>query len=392
VVAHTVQRSDGLTVRFCDTCGHGEVEILPDVSTLYADHYFQTGSDSQSGYADYSYVAEHGLRWAASLGRLLRSGGRVLDIGCADGRLARMFPDVYECYGIEPNETMAERARQSGVQIIASDALDATALNSHRGSFDLVFAVAVFEHLPDFREAVKNTLAYLKPDGLLIFEVPLIIGDTDIWFRSSLEHIHYPTSQSLRNLFDNFLSATLGGAPVDIADYGWTYVGVASKSRSTGDIAAARFTELTTAPLDKLPPAEVEFRWLFDLIHAGRVSEETIRLCSAVNLCAYPRPLIERIVNLWSASQYRLDALKGYLQEVEAARDWHSAESSKRDELILTQQATLDRQRTMFGQYRTAMTLQHAALEQVEQSLSWRILGTLRRAGALLNPRRKRTP
>jgi hypothetical protein len=96
----------------CTTCGHGVVQCFSnDLQTLYGDGYSSSDPASGLGYSDYQYTAEHGVAWAAALIRLLRPSGRILDIGCADGRVLRKFSNGYERFGIEPNVGATEQCR-----------------------------------------------------------------------------------------------------------------------------------------------------------------------------------------------------------------------------------------------------------------------------------------
>src|SRR5262249_9549009 len=167
------QRSDGLTVVRCDRCGMGALKEIPhDLTVFYDDEYY--GREGRVGYCDYASMAAHGVAWAAALVRCLKLSGRVLDIGCVDGNLLHRLGDRYERFGIEVNETMARRAAEGGVAIIADDLFAENVLRDHSGSFDAITSIAVFEHLRDFRGGVEASLALLKDEGVLLFEVPLI--------------------------------------------------------------------------------------------------------------------------------------------------------------------------------------------------------------------------
>ena len=147
------QRSDGIHVRQCANCGHGIVEqFQDDIEKLYGDEYYSSEPASPIGYHDYGLTAEQGVAWAASLVRILKPAGNVLDVGCADGRALHLLGDGYNRFGIELNLGMADRARQAGVEIIARDLFDSRVRELHAGSFDVVLSIAVFEHVADFRE------------------------------------------------------------------------------------------------------------------------------------------------------------------------------------------------------------------------------------------------
>src|ERR1035437_4937820 len=207
------QRTDGIRVLQCAVCGHGIVEHFQDnVQSLHEDEYFSAVPDSAIGYQDYAFAAEQGVAWAASLLRILKPGGQVLDIGCADGRALQPLGEGYDCFGIELNQSMAQQGTMAGVRMIARDLLDSSVEQRYAGCFDAVLVIAVFEHIPNFKEAFRTAAALLKPDGILIFEVPLIQFAGDAWYRSSLERIHYPTESSIEYLFREILHLPLTGS------------------------------------------------------------------------------------------------------------------------------------------------------------------------------------
>ncbi len=214
-------RSDGLMVQRCSRCEMGVLARIPeDLSIFYDDDYYEGKvADSHGrGYDDYSFTAEHGVAWAAALVPLLKSCGKVLDIGCVDGYLLNKLDSGFEPFGIEVNEAMRGRAAAQGVHIIGSDLLDPAVIASHTGQFDVVTSIAVFEHLSDFRGGVAAALTMLKDDGVLLFEVPLIseTSDNTTWFTSSLEHIFYPSEKALRHLIQTELNGCLIGAEISV--------------------------------------------------------------------------------------------------------------------------------------------------------------------------------
>ena len=117
--------------------------------------------------------------------------------------------------------------------MIAHDLLDSSVERRYAGSVDAALAIAVFEHIPDFKEAFRTATALLKPDGILIFEVPVVQVAGDIWYRSSLEHLHYPTESSLEYLFREILRLPLSGPVIDVQDFGCTYIGLTSPDPET---------------------------------------------------------------------------------------------------------------------------------------------------------------
>lgn len=327
-------RSDGIPVITCAVCGHGVVQHFPDdLHLLYDNAYFDAGGGSTAGYGDYEYTSEHGIAWAAALIRLLRPGGRMLDIGCAGGHLLSKLDGTYECFGIEANQQMAGQCRSAGISIIGSDISDNELRLDYAGFFEVVSAIAVFEHIPDFRGAVEAALAMLRPDGILLFEVPVVIeGDTaNPWLRTSLEHIHYPVERSMRFLFTNVLGLELAGSVVSIRDFAHTFIGITSRSGEVMRRASEAWQRWTVSPPASLEPEEARFRWLLNVIHAGNATPEVLALYRHLQPEDWNPLIVRRVMELWSAAEQRTSSLREYLHQVEAARDWHAAETIRRE-------------------------------------------------------------
>lgn len=319
------ERSDGIRVLQCGVCGHGIVEqFQDDVKSLYGPEYFSAPPDCPVGYSDYALAADQGVAWAASLVRILKSGGDVLDIGCANGRALQLLGDGYNCFGIELNEDMAQQAEQAGARIIGRDLFDSRVEEIYAGSFDAVLAIAVFEHLPAFGEAFRVATRLLKPDGILVFELPLIHAAGDVWYRSSLEHLHYPTRSSIEFLFREMLHLSLTGAVIDVPDFGGIYIGLTSPGLETARRAGAEFLRLTSADPASLCGEEIRFRWRLDLMHAGRSSPEILSLHRHLKPEDWNPFTLRRLFDLWVFREEKLRHIEAYLAEVEKARDWHA--------------------------------------------------------------------
>ena len=294
------QRSDGRWVLACARCGMGVVDVRPeDLSTLYGDNYY-CSERSATGYEDYAFTSEQGTAWAAALIRELAPSGRILDVGCADGHLLSKLLGSHECYGIEVNEAMGARAVRAGVQIVSRDVLDPQLPQRFAGFFDVISAVAVLEHVADLRGAVQALLAMLKPDGFCLFEMPLISesNNSDVWFRSSLEHIYYPTEKSLRFLFEDILNLQLTGGEEVVPGYGSIYIGV---FELRGGMAGTEFKRLTSVqPQHLSEQSERAARLLLDVVHSAQTSPEQVELLRSLRPEDVNSPLIARLAYLWS--------------------------------------------------------------------------------------------
>ena len=307
------RRSDRMAVLRCPTCDMGVVETIPDdLMALHGDGYCSAGCADDAGAVGHGYAdtAEHAVSWASALVRVIRpQGGRVLDIGCANGRLLTKLGPRYATFGIEPNAAMAQAAADQGVDILAHDFLDPSLTDQYAGSFDVITAIAVFERLPDIRAAMAQALHLLRPDGVLLFEVPLLstTHDNAVWLSSSLGHVWYPSERALRWLIENALQARLMGTELQITGYGCTYVGLVSRDPAvTAGLAglADRILLQRTPPLND---DEAVARMQLHLMHAATTTHADLDALPMLAPAALTPQVLRRLSTLWQADLRRAD-------------------------------------------------------------------------------------
>jgi SAM-dependent methyltransferase len=129
-----------------------------------------------TGFADEHPGPLTRLRARLLLRRLLwscppwRGQGRYLDVGCGSGgSLAVAAALGWRAAGIEVDTAAADRARRFTPDVYAGDILSAP---FPPGSFDVVSAFHVLEHVPDPVAVVRRMLEWLAPGGLVVIEVP----------------------------------------------------------------------------------------------------------------------------------------------------------------------------------------------------------------------------
>lgn len=115
--------------------------------------------------------------------------GRLLDIGCGNGRLLWLARRAgWQVQGLELSVEMARYASSRvGCPVRAADFLALEPAPEERESFDVVSLRHVLEHLPEPRPAMERIGALLKPGGLLLVEMPNIDGWSKRWVRFSVD-------------------------------------------------------------------------------------------------------------------------------------------------------------------------------------------------------------
>lgn len=116
-----------------------------------------------------------------ALVRKTRMRGRILDLGCGDGRVTRTifsskgssWNDSGACtlVGIDPDVEDSAIARKSGLYEKVHTC-SANAIPEKNDSFDFCFANSVIEHIPDIDEVLAEISRVLKPNGKFVLTVP----------------------------------------------------------------------------------------------------------------------------------------------------------------------------------------------------------------------------
>lgn len=179
----------------CDACGAFFLHPMPDAATLgelYPDSYVEPDDLERAKPVSPLKLARLKLRHGyAHLGvnplalladRLLapfRSadraidfvpGGRLLDVGCGNGRYLRTMRSLgWQVEGVELNRQSAEFCRSTQLSVHNGDLASAQFPSA---SFDVITARHVIEHIPTPHEFMAELARLLKPGGRLVVETP----------------------------------------------------------------------------------------------------------------------------------------------------------------------------------------------------------------------------
>jgi SAM-dependent methyltransferase len=136
--------------------------------------------------------------------------GKAIDIGCNDGSLLEVLrrAGYAQVVGVEPNPVAASIARKKGHRVYTSYLTKelASQIVADCGAFDTVYLRHVVEHVSDLEVFFGALRALLRPDGLLVLELPDVeegfaLGSPAILWE---EHVSYFTQALAEYMLERF--------------------------------------------------------------------------------------------------------------------------------------------------------------------------------------------
>lgn len=143
------------------------------------------------------------FRWRLGQIERRKRGGRLLDVGCGDGRfLAGALQRGWDAHGVDTSPGAIRSARRElGGRAVLTTLLKASYPAEH---FDVVSLFEVLEHLPDVLGHLREIRRILKPEGLVCLSVPNFASLERTVFRrwwaglDAPRHLQQFTPESLR--------------------------------------------------------------------------------------------------------------------------------------------------------------------------------------------------
>ncbi len=182
----------------CAICGLLQTEPRPDPDTLHGlyERYYNFGGREPGGYATFreklygSWLYRLWLRLDGDITFALRKGsGRLLDIGCNEGRgLQRFRENGFEPVGLETNRVAAAAARGRGFTVTMELIEDFMPDEP----FDVAVLTNVLEHSLDPRDMLRNIHRILRRNGELWITLPNADSAFRNFFGKSWINWHVP--------------------------------------------------------------------------------------------------------------------------------------------------------------------------------------------------------
>jgi len=166
------------------------------------------------------------------LGREIRQGMRVVEIGFAPGKqlayVAKTYGAIvtgvdYSVSGVEIAKNLFSVLGLSG-DLLCEDVFD---MSIPMGTFDFVYSVGVIEHFDDPRELVSKHIELLKPDGVCLILVPNYRGiygtlqrylDPD---NLEIHNLNIMTCDAMKKLALSSLSGNVEVTRIDPSQVSW---------------------------------------------------------------------------------------------------------------------------------------------------------------------------
>jgi SAM-dependent methyltransferase len=262
---------NGYDVVVCDACGFGFADGIPP-QAVFDDHYSRMSRyEYQHRGGEESQFDRDRLESTVSAIRHLipDPASPILDVGCANGRLLSLLRDAgySRVEGLDPSQACAEAAQSLyGIHVNVGTIND---LDPEDGTFQVVIALGVLEHVRDLGAAMARLRAVLSPGGLLYLAVPDANALAD-WpnapFQAfSNEHINFFSQESLANL-----GRQHGLAPV------FGHSGAFEQGRGTSEPFAAVAFRARADDAQPIEPDRMTRRALERYIELSRAQETRI--------------------------------------------------------------------------------------------------------------------
>ncbi|MBL7074378.1 class I SAM-dependent methyltransferase [candidate division KSB1 bacterium] len=218
--AHHVFGSDG-NHRFweCEKCGLIYLWPVPTVEQeriFYSQEFEKFMEKRSGGDRDWSGPEAHIMTNNDHVERRLKimkddllPGKDILEIGCSSGFMLDAFKELgMNPIGIEPSGSFSNFL--SNRSHISYSSIEELHKEKQEMKFDLIVHFFVLEHIRDTKGFIQEQLSMLKPEGMIISEVPCVMDPLITLYKISafdqfywsIAHHYYFSEKSLSYILD----------------------------------------------------------------------------------------------------------------------------------------------------------------------------------------------
>lgn len=232
----------------CHSCGtlvsqkglsSDELQVVDDEQDFYGKQYWldhqQEDLDLPSLEArTRSDLPERNLHWLRALLKYKLPPSEVIELGCAHGSFVALMRQAgYAASGVEMSPWVVEFGQNTfGIEVRRGPI---ETLDIGSGSLDVIAMMDVMEHLPDPVTTMRHCLDLLKPDGVLLVQMPnfeegmtyeeLVTGrSTFLEQLKSDEHLYLYSKRSTIDFFERLGARHIQFEPAIFAHYDMFFV------------------------------------------------------------------------------------------------------------------------------------------------------------------------
>lgn len=189
-----------LTLAVNSESGLVQLRHSVDPDMMFRDYWYRSGINEKMRAHLAGIVADIGKRIE------LKSGDKVLDIGCNDGTMLREYPKGIARVGVDPSN-----ANPDGLALFVNDYFNGQMFTPH--SFKVVTSIACLYDVEDPVRFASDVATVLRPDGLWVTEqhyLPAML-ETNGFDAICHEHVGYFSLFSLE-----YIVSQVGLTVVDV--------------------------------------------------------------------------------------------------------------------------------------------------------------------------------
>lgn len=156
-----------LAMMVCQDCWEVQIAEFPPQEVLFSDHPYLSGVNAPV----VAHFEQLAARVVYKLG--LKPNDLVIDVGCNDGTLLKMFAKQgLRTLGVDPSERPGQVAREQGMTVFKQFWNGATGRSLRQLGLqpELITATAVFYHVPDLHDFCRGLIEVMGPDSVFVVQ------------------------------------------------------------------------------------------------------------------------------------------------------------------------------------------------------------------------------